>query len=483
MYFPTELEFMSLPSTSHFTNRPQSSLSSGSGSNDSGFFASIHGVSTEVPSLSGFQFDVDSPHGVSPIPYDGEFGNRTLLKCDSPQQMIVNPLQPNNRYFCENRIQINPNVKNVENHHHKIIGRGCLTDKQLPQQGNLLGDYINLDIHHQKPSNEIVDLSNNFMTEPPTQALIEAASKPLNQQQVSQNSKASKADSYKTVMCQAWLENKNCNFGENCRFAHGEGELRPLKQNLRYNTKYKTKLCDRYTNTGICPYGDRCLFVHPNNGNAYFSNEKIAELQNARSSGTAPPTVNQQQQQDRITAFSNKDEASFNNVLVANSDNNNRKLPQKSSQPSMVVNHNNNDISQTTWSSTERNTVDSLNSCFSMVGFDESILFGNDVSSINNNNNNNNYSMDKNSIFQSLQNPSLDGMMFNPTSVIWKNLLYNTTKGSDITDNYLLTPKLSKDLSYAFGSMSLKEESSIDSGAFNNEILERSIAMLNDLED
>lgn len=35
-------------------------------------------------------------------------------------------------------------------------------------------------------------------------------------------------DSYKTVMCQAWLEAAMCSFGENCRFAHGEHELRPM---------------------------------------------------------------------------------------------------------------------------------------------------------------------------------------------------------------------------------------------------------------
>lgn len=41
--------------------------------------------------------------------------------------------------------------------------------------------------------------------------------------------KSPKPDSYKTVMCQAWLESKVCSFAENCRFAHGETELRPSK--------------------------------------------------------------------------------------------------------------------------------------------------------------------------------------------------------------------------------------------------------------
>jgi hypothetical protein len=41
--------------------------------------------------------------------------------------------------------------------------------------------------------------------------------------------KPSKPDTYKTVMCQAWLESMKCTFGENCKFAHGEQELRPAK--------------------------------------------------------------------------------------------------------------------------------------------------------------------------------------------------------------------------------------------------------------
>ncbi|GMT15433.1 hypothetical protein PFISCL1PPCAC_6730, partial [Pristionchus fissidentatus] len=86
-------------------------------------------------------------------------------------------------------------------------------------------------------------------------------------------------DSYKTVMCQAWLEASMCSFGENCRFAHGEHELRPMTQPQRANRKYKTKLCEKYTNTGLCPYGQRCLFIHPDTGNnAYIRPDKLEEL-------------------------------------------------------------------------------------------------------------------------------------------------------------------------------------------------------------
>jgi len=70
-------------------------------------------------------------------------------------------------------------------------------------------------------------------------------------------------DTYKTVMCQTWLETANCGFGANCKFAHGEAELRITGHPLPINRKYKTRLCEKYTVKGICPYGARCLFIHP----------------------------------------------------------------------------------------------------------------------------------------------------------------------------------------------------------------------------
>ncbi|CAI2350630.1 unnamed protein product [Caenorhabditis sp. 36 PRJEB53466] len=88
-----------------------------------------------------------------------------------------------------------------------------------------------------------------------------------------------KPESYKTVICQAWLESKTCTFAENCRFAHGEEELRPSVIEPRQNHKYKTKLCDKYTTTGLCPYGKRCLFIHPDHGpNAYIRADKLFEV-------------------------------------------------------------------------------------------------------------------------------------------------------------------------------------------------------------
>ncbi|CAG9539507.1 unnamed protein product [Cercopithifilaria johnstoni] len=96
--------------------------------------------------------------------------------------------------------------------------------------------------------------------------------------------KSPKPDSYKTVMCQAWLESGICSFAENCRFAHGEEELRPCKLPTK-NPKYKTKLCDKYTMAGLCPYGDRCLFIHPeasNASNPYIRPDRYLKMQRER---------------------------------------------------------------------------------------------------------------------------------------------------------------------------------------------------------
>lgn len=93
--------------------------------------------------------------------------------------------------------------------------------------------------------------------------------------------KSLKPDSYKTVMCQAWLESGICSFAENCRFAHGEEELRPCKLPTK-NPKYKTKLCDKYTKSGLCPHGDRCLFIHPeapNASNPYIHPDRYSKMQ------------------------------------------------------------------------------------------------------------------------------------------------------------------------------------------------------------
>jgi len=118
-----------------------------------------------------------------------------------------------------------------------------------------LTQYINPEIHNVHPA-----------------VLFAQSSLGMNQK------KHQRPDTYKTVMCQAWLESTRCAFGADCKFAHGETELRPAKLPIRNTLKYKTKLCDKYTTTGICPYGSRCLFIHPDpRSSAYYRQTAIAQ--------------------------------------------------------------------------------------------------------------------------------------------------------------------------------------------------------------
>lgn len=63
---------------------------------------------------------------------------------------------------------------------------------------------------------------------------------------------------YKTELCKTFMENNFCQYGNKCRFAHGEDEL-VIKAKI---TNYKRKLCKSFFNEGFCSYGIRCNFQH-----------------------------------------------------------------------------------------------------------------------------------------------------------------------------------------------------------------------------
>ncbi|CAO4366283.1 unnamed protein product [Caenorhabditis nigoni] len=72
-----------------------------------------------------------------------------------------------------------------------------------------------------------------------------------------------KEEAFKTALCDAFKRAGTCPYGETCRFAHGENELRmPSQPRGKAHPKYKTQLCDKFSTYGQCPYGPRCQFIH-----------------------------------------------------------------------------------------------------------------------------------------------------------------------------------------------------------------------------
>ncbi|KDP33020.1 hypothetical protein JCGZ_13051 [Jatropha curcas] len=63
---------------------------------------------------------------------------------------------------------------------------------------------------------------------------------------------------WKTELCNKWQETGACPYGDNCQFAHGIKELRPVIRHPRY----KTQVCRMVVAGQACPYGHRCHFRH-----------------------------------------------------------------------------------------------------------------------------------------------------------------------------------------------------------------------------
>ncbi|CAH2065741.1 unnamed protein product [Thlaspi arvense] len=62
----------------------------------------------------------------------------------------------------------------------------------------------------------------------------------------------------KTELCNKWQQTGDCHYGDNCQFAHGIEELRPVIRHPRY----KTEVCRMIVTGATCPYGHRCHFRH-----------------------------------------------------------------------------------------------------------------------------------------------------------------------------------------------------------------------------
>ena len=86
---------------------------------------------------------------------------------------------------------------------------------------------------------------------------------------------------YKTILCKSLPD---CQFGENCVYAHTEEEIRtigngannPQMAELAMRPGYKTSLCKNFSEAGACSFGAKCTFAHgptelrsnPTNGQA-----------------------------------------------------------------------------------------------------------------------------------------------------------------------------------------------------------------------
>ena len=66
---------------------------------------------------------------------------------------------------------------------------------------------------------------------------------------------------YKMKMCKH-LETGQCPFGDKCRFAHSDEEIRKSIVNniISQNPRYKTTFCT--FQDGSCPKGEKCHFAH-----------------------------------------------------------------------------------------------------------------------------------------------------------------------------------------------------------------------------
>ncbi|KAJ2782567.1 hypothetical protein H4R18_002196 [Coemansia javaensis] len=64
--------------------------------------------------------------------------------------------------------------------------------------------------------------------------------------------------SYKTALCRSFATRRGCKYGDGCRFAHGDDELR-----VRLNPpRYKTVPCRNEAQGRVCPYGAKCDYIH-----------------------------------------------------------------------------------------------------------------------------------------------------------------------------------------------------------------------------
>jgi hypothetical protein len=101
---------------------------------------------------------------------------------------------------------------------------------------------------------------------------------------------------YKTTLCKHFGKRGYCIYGEECKFAHGEEELREKP----YVRNYRLVPCRYLFEQGFCPYGENCNFSHnPKKSNKLQNLFQNISAKQASSCCFAP----QKEEQSRLRVF------------------------------------------------------------------------------------------------------------------------------------------------------------------------------------
>jgi len=111
---------------------------------------------------------------------------------------------------------------------------------------------------------------------------------------------------YKTELCRAYEEQKNCVYGDRCMFAHGLWEL---KRPITRHPKYKTQKCVAFEEQGLCMFGTRCSFLHKKIGSAEEIVNAILKLNKHKQSFPMPENLsnNSKSEANRLDTINEQD--------------------------------------------------------------------------------------------------------------------------------------------------------------------------------
>lgn len=80
---------------------------------------------------------------------------------------------------------------------------------------------------------------------------------------------------FKTKICKFFMNGGQCNKGNDCTYAHGKEEMKFTPNNNNYNNHYngggnqrfnnnQKKVCFKFQN-GNCNFGENCYYAHERN--------------------------------------------------------------------------------------------------------------------------------------------------------------------------------------------------------------------------